>query len=85
MSKLTADNKDLAAKIKNKEKGYKFMNIDKIISEYNDWYFKQYPGKFKSVFDGVTEGKEKMSDEVTEEIKKKIIIKKIIQLPIRNL
>ncbi len=70
MSKLTADNKDLSAKIKNKEKGYKFMNNDKIINEYNDWYFKQYPGKFKSVFDGVTEGQESAGDEITEEIAK---------------
>ncbi len=54
MSKLTADNKELSTKIKNKEKGYKFMNLEKIIKEYNEWYIQQYPERFKSLFDDIT-------------------------------
>ncbi len=49
MSKLTADYAELSSKIKNKEKGYKFTNVENIIKEYNEWYLKQYPGKFKYV------------------------------------
>jgi len=49
MSKLTADNAALSTKIANKEKGYNFLNVEKIITEYNAWYETQYPGKFKCV------------------------------------
>jgi hypothetical protein len=49
MSKLTADNAELSTKIANKEKGYTFLNAEKIITEYNTWYAKQYPGKIKPV------------------------------------
>ncbi len=49
MSKLTADNLALSTKIANKEKGYNYLNLEKIIKEYNPWYEKQYPGKFKYV------------------------------------
>jgi hypothetical protein len=66
MSKLTADNKELSTKIKNKEKGYKFMNLDKIIKEYNEWYIRQYPERFKSVFDGVSVKQENAVEETEE-------------------
>ena len=49
MSKLTKDNAVLSTKIANKEKGYNYLNLEKIIAEYNPWYEKQYPGKFKYV------------------------------------
>jgi hypothetical protein len=40
MSKLVADDTELAAKIRNKEKGYGYYDLDRIISEYNAWYLK---------------------------------------------
>ncbi len=45
MSKLVADNPQLAAKIKNKEKGYHYYDVEKIIREYNKWYIQNHPGK----------------------------------------
>jgi uncharacterized protein (TIGR02145 family) len=53
MSKLTSDNTELSTKIANKEKGYTFLNADKVISEYNAWYLKQYPGKIKYVLSDI--------------------------------
>jgi len=41
MSSLVNENQVLAAKIKNKEKGYTWMNLDQIIAEYNTWYTTQ--------------------------------------------
>lgn len=38
MSKLVDDNPELATKIANKEKGYRMLQRDKIILEYNKWY-----------------------------------------------
>jgi len=38
MSEYVSDYPELAAKIKNKEKGYKMLARDKIIIEYNKWY-----------------------------------------------
>jgi hypothetical protein len=35
MAELVSDNEKLAAKILNKEKGYRMLNIEKIINEYN--------------------------------------------------
>lgn len=34
---LTSDYSELSKKIANKEKGYKVLNINKIIDEYNEW------------------------------------------------
>jgi hypothetical protein len=42
MSKLVADDKELAEKITNKEEGYRYFDIEKIIHEYNDWYAKNH-------------------------------------------
>ncbi len=36
-SKFTADYASLSSKIKNKEKGYKALNVYKIIDDYNTW------------------------------------------------
>jgi len=49
VSKMTTDYTALSNKIKNKEKGYKFTNLEKIRKEYNTWYETQYPGKFKYI------------------------------------
>ena len=43
MSKLVADDAELAGKIRNKEEGYGYYNIDRIIREYNAWYLKHHP------------------------------------------
>ena len=37
MSALVAEHKELANKVKNKEKGYKMLNLFEIINEYNAW------------------------------------------------
>jgi hypothetical protein len=45
---LVKDNKELAAKITNKEKGYKgFINSVKVINEYNEWHKTEYPDLYK--------------------------------------
>ncbi|RLD70210.1 MAG: hypothetical protein DRJ10_20605 [Bacteroidetes bacterium] len=66
MSQITSDNTELSTKIKNKEKGYKFSNVEKIINEYNEWYLKQYPGKFKYVLADTKEAAVE-EQEITEE------------------
>ena len=43
MSKLVQDDTELAQKIRNKEKGYGYYDLEKIIREYNDWYRKNHP------------------------------------------
>ncbi len=46
--KLVEDDIELANKIKAKEKGYKrFLNSEKIITEYNLWHETQYPEMYK--------------------------------------
>ena len=45
MSKLVADDPQLAEKIKNKEEGYRYYDLAKIIREYNAWYIKNHPGE----------------------------------------
>lgn len=37
MPPLVADNEEMASKISNKEKGYKMLNLFKVIDEYNAW------------------------------------------------
>jgi len=37
MAELVADNKEMATKVANKEKGYKMFSMFKIIDEYNNW------------------------------------------------
>lgn len=38
VSEYVADNKELSNKVKNKEKGYRLINLYEIIDEYNTWY-----------------------------------------------
>lgn len=38
MSKYVSDHKELAKKVKNKEKGYRLLQMYDIIEEYNEWY-----------------------------------------------
>ena len=38
MSKLVADYPELAKKIADKEEGYRWADIEKIVKEYNNWY-----------------------------------------------
>ena len=38
MSELVSEHEALAAKVKNKEKGYKLLQLYDIIDEYNKWY-----------------------------------------------
>jgi len=49
MPELTSDNEEISNKIKNKESGYKFMNVSNVISEYNEWYEENNPGKVKVI------------------------------------
>ncbi len=44
MSKLVEDDPELAQKIRNKEKGYGYYDLEKIIHEYNAWYLSTHPG-----------------------------------------
>lgn len=37
MPELISDNKEMAAKVANKESGYKFLNMFEVIEEYNKW------------------------------------------------
>lgn len=42
MSKYLADCPELSTKIANKEEGYRFYDLEKIINEYNAWYLKNH-------------------------------------------
>ena len=37
MPELISDNPDMAKKVENKEKGYKFVNMFEVVTEYNNW------------------------------------------------
>ncbi len=50
MADLVSDNKDIADKVANKAEGYRLLQLDAIISEYNAWFDKQYPGKVQYLF-----------------------------------
>lgn len=45
MSKFVEDHTEMAAKITAKEEGYKFLQYQKIVEEYNGWYEQNNPGK----------------------------------------
>lgn len=49
MAKLTADNEDISAKVMNRERGYRFIDYQKIIAEYNLWFQETYPKKVKYI------------------------------------
>lgn len=64
MPKYVEDYPELAKKISKKEKGYKFMQIEKVAREYNKWYLDKYPDyKFFTV-----EPPKKSSVSIAEEI-----------------
>lgn len=42
MSKYLSDCPEIANKIANKEEGYQWINLEKIILEYNEWYLKNH-------------------------------------------
>lgn len=42
MSKYLNDSPEIAKKIANKEEGYQWINLEKIIREYNEWYLKSH-------------------------------------------
>lgn len=42
MAEYVGDNAELAKKIADKKEGYKNINIESIIREYNDWYLKNH-------------------------------------------
>jgi hypothetical protein len=42
MSKLVSDYPELAEKIRNKEEGYKWIDLENIIKEYNSWYLENH-------------------------------------------
>ncbi len=44
MSGYVEDFPELATKIKDKEKGYRMLNINSIVREYNEWYRAKNPG-----------------------------------------
>jgi len=45
MSEYVKDDVELAQKIANKQEGYKNINIEAIIREYNEWYLKNHPSQ----------------------------------------
>ena len=45
MSEYISDHKELAKKVKNKEKGYRLLSMLSIIEEYNKWYEENHKGK----------------------------------------
>jgi hypothetical protein len=42
MAEYVSDYPDLAKKIANKEKGYEWADLEKVIREYNSWYLKNH-------------------------------------------
>ena len=48
IAQLVEDDADLAAKVKNKEKGYKgVLNYAKVLDEYNAWHKEHFPELYK--------------------------------------
>jgi hypothetical protein len=45
MSSMVFENTEMATKIASKTTGYKWIDLAKIISEYNAWHFKNVPGQ----------------------------------------
>jgi hypothetical protein len=49
MANLTAENTDISQKIEAREQGYRFINYQKIIAEFNLWFQNTYPKKIKYI------------------------------------
>ena len=51
MASLTAENTEISQKIVSREQGYRFINYQKIIAEFNLWFQNSYPKKIKYIGD----------------------------------
>ena len=49
MANMTADNAEISQKIQSRQQGYRFIDYQKIIAEYNLWFQNKYPKKIKYV------------------------------------
>lgn len=49
MANLTADNAEISQKITARQQGYRFIDYQKIIAEFNLWFQEKYPKKIKYV------------------------------------
>jgi len=49
MASMTADNEEISAKITARQQGYRFIDYQKIIAEFNLWFQREYPKKIKYV------------------------------------
>lgn len=49
MASMTADNPEISEKIQNRQQGYRFIDYQKIIAEFNLWFQEKYPKKIKYV------------------------------------
>jgi hypothetical protein len=49
MASLTAENEEISAKIGARQQGYRFIDYQKIIAEFNLWFQEAYPKKIKYV------------------------------------
>lgn len=58
MSELVEENKELSKKVKNREKGYRLMQMDDIIDEYNQWYDEEGPADIEYLAERVEAVKE---------------------------
>ncbi|WP_462281358.1 hypothetical protein [Salinivirga cyanobacteriivorans] len=61
MSALVSENEAMAEKIEDKDDGYKWKNMDAIITEYNQWYAKKYPEKTNYILQDLKEANTKPS------------------------
>lgn len=62
MSELVEENKELSKKVKNREKGYRLMQMDDIIDEYNQWYDEEGPADIEYLAERVEAAKSKDSE-----------------------
>lgn len=50
LSDLVSDHSEMASKISSRTEGYRLMQLDAIIAEYNTWYDAKYPGAVQYLF-----------------------------------
>lgn len=49
MANMTSDNPEISEKIASRQQGYRFIDYQKIIAEFNLWFQEKYPKKIKYV------------------------------------
>ena len=49
MASMTSENPEIAEKISSRQQGYRFIDYQKIIAEFNLWFQEKYPKKIKYV------------------------------------